>query len=52
VLVFVGPWLIAAAINMYVGVARVGYSFTEELPVFLLIFSVPAVVAIVLRWRM
>jgi hypothetical protein len=50
-LVFVGLWFVAAAVNMYVGVARAGYSFMEELPIFLLIFAVPAVVALVLRYK-
>jgi hypothetical protein len=48
-LVFIGLWFIAAAANMYVGVARAGYSFKEELPIFLLIFCVPAAVAFVLQ---
>lgn len=50
-LVFIGLWFIAAAVNMYVGVARAGYSFMEELPIFLLIFAVPAVVAVFVRYR-
>ncbi len=41
---YVALWLI-------VGVARAGYSVTEELPIFLLIFGVPAAVAILLKWR-
>lgn len=48
-LVFIGLWLVAAAANMYVGVARAGYSFKEELPIFLLIFCVPAAVAFFLQ---
>jgi len=36
---------------MWVGVAKAGYSVTEELPIFLLIFSVPAALAILLKWR-
>ena len=51
-LVFVGLWFIAAAANLYVGVARAGYSFMEELPIFLLIFGAPAVVAVLLRWKL
>jgi hypothetical protein len=50
-LLFVGLWFIAAAVNMYAGVSRAGYSFSEELPIFLLIFAVPAAVAILLRFR-
>jgi hypothetical protein len=51
-LVFIALWFIAAAVNMYVGVARAGYSFMEELPIFLLIFGVPAIVALLLRWKL
>ena len=51
-LVFVGLWFIAAAVNMYVGVARAGYSFMEELPIFLLIFAVPSIAAVLLRWKL
>ncbi len=51
-LVFIGLWFIAAAVNMYVGVARAGYSFMEELPIFLLIFAVPAIAALLLRWKL
>jgi len=51
-LVFIGLWFIAAAVNMYVGVARAGYSFMEELPIFLLIFGLPAITAAILRWKL
>lgn len=49
---YVGLWLIIAGVNMWVGVAKAGYSITEELPIFLLIFSIPAAVAILLKWKM
>jgi hypothetical protein len=48
-LVFIALWFVAAAANMYVGVARAGYSFMEELPIFLLIFAVPAATAFFLQ---
>jgi hypothetical protein len=51
-LIFIGVWFIAAAVNMYVGVTRAGYSFMEELPIFLLIFGAPAVAATVLHWKL
>ena len=50
-LLFIAVWFIATAANMYVGVARAGYSFMEELPIFLLLFGVPAIVAVVLRYK-
>ena len=51
-LVFIGLWFAAAAVNMYVGVTRAGYSFMEELPIFLLIFAAPAAVAVFLRFKL
>jgi hypothetical protein len=48
---FVALWFAVAAFNMWVGVARAGYSASEELPIFLLIFGVPALLAIVLEWK-
>ncbi len=50
-LAFVGLWFIAAAVNLYIGVAHAGYSFMEELPIFLVIFGLPAVAALIVRWK-
>ncbi len=49
--VYVALWLLIAGANMWVGVAKAGYSAAEELPIFLLIFGLPAAVAIVLKWK-
>lgn len=49
--VFIPIWLVAAGINMWIGVARVGYSVTEELPIFLLIFSLPVAAALFIQWK-
>jgi hypothetical protein len=49
--IFVALWLVATAANMYIGVTRAGYSFMEELPIFLLLFGVPAIAALLLRAR-
>ena len=49
---FVPIWLIAAAINMWVGVAKAGYSVAEEAPIFLVVFAVPAAVAILVAWSL
>jgi hypothetical protein len=49
--VFIPVWLVLAGINMWFGVARAGYSVTEELPIFLLIFSLPAVAALFIWWK-
>jgi hypothetical protein len=48
---FILAWLAIAAANLWVGVAKAGYSFSEELPIFLLIFCVPAAVAVLIRWK-
>ena len=47
---YVALWFAIAAANMWVGVARAGYSVAEELPIFALIFALPAAVAILLKW--
>jgi hypothetical protein len=49
--VFIPIWLVLAGINMWIGVARAGYSVTEELPIFLLIFSLPAAAALFIQWK-
>jgi len=36
---------------MAIGVRRAGYTVAEETPVFLVVFSVPALLALFLRWR-
>jgi hypothetical protein len=48
---FVLLWFALSAFNFWVGVAKAGYAFTDELPIFLLIFGVPAVAAILIKWR-
>jgi hypothetical protein len=48
---FVPFWLVAALINMWFGVSRAGYSVADETPIFLVIFAVPAVVALALWWK-
>ena len=49
---FVPIWLIGSAINLWVGVAKVGYSVAEEAPIFLVVFAVPAAVAILVAWSL
>jgi hypothetical protein len=48
---FIPVWLIAAVVNMWIGVAKAGYSVTEEAPILLLVFAVPAGVALLLAWH-
>lgn len=49
---FVALWFIIAGANMWVGVSKAGYSVVDELPIFLFIFGVPAVAAVLLKWRL
>jgi hypothetical protein len=48
---FIGAWLVISGVNMWVGVAKAGYSMGEELPIFLLIFGLPALAAALLKWK-
>jgi len=48
---FVVCWLGISGANLWVGVARAGYTLNEELPIFVLIFGVPTIVAVILKWR-
>ncbi len=50
--VFVAVWFVVAAANMWLGVTRAGYSLAEELPIFLLIFAVPVIVAGIVKWQL
>lgn len=43
--VYLVVWLICTGINMWIGVSQAGYSVMQELPFLLIVFSVPAVVA-------
>jgi len=46
---YIALWFVIAVANMWIGVARAGYSITEELPIFLLIFGLPAAGAILIK---
>ena len=48
---FVVLWFVAAAANMWIGVSQAGYSFQEELPIFLLIVLLPSAVAMFVKWK-
>jgi hypothetical protein len=49
---FVVFWFMVAVTNMWVGVTQAGYAASEELPIFLLIFGIPALVALAVLWRL
>lgn len=46
-----GVWLAVTGANMWIGVSKAGYSAAEELPILILLFAVPAVAALLVRWR-
>jgi len=47
----VAIWLALTSFNLWVGVSKAGYSVREELPVFLLLFGLPAAtVWLARRW--
>lgn len=48
---YVVLWFALAGVNLWVGVSKAGYTIMEELPIFLLIFGVPAAAAVVLKWK-
>jgi len=50
-LTFVVLWLGIAVFNLWVGVVKAGYTLSEEFPIFLLIFAVPTIAALLLKWR-
>jgi hypothetical protein len=49
---FILLWLVAAGINMWIGVSKAGYTVAEEAPIFLVVFAVPAAVALLLVWKL
>ena len=48
--VFIPLWFIAAGINMWVGVAKAGYSVADEAPIFLIVLAVPVAGALLTLW--
>jgi hypothetical protein len=48
---YVALWFLIAGANMWIGVAKAGYSVAEELPIFALIFVLPVAVGIILKWK-
>ena len=49
---FIPLWLVVALANLWVGVARAGYTVAEELPIFAAIFGIPAAVAALVWWKL
>ena len=51
-LAFIATWLLVTLANMWVGVSKADYAVREELPILLLVFAVPALLAGLLYWRL
>lgn len=51
IIAYVALWFVIAVANMWIGIAKAGYSFAEELPVFALIFVLPAAMGIIVKWK-
>jgi hypothetical protein len=49
---FLPVWLIATGVNLWYGVTRAGYSVKDEAPIFLLVFAVPAIMALLAWWKL
>ena len=50
-LIFIPIWFGVALVNLWISVSRAGYSVAEELPIFLVVFAIPAVVALFVWWK-
>ncbi|WP_186418626.1 hypothetical protein [Bosea sp. CS1GBMeth4] len=48
---FIPLWFAVSVINLIVGITRAGYGFLEEVPILLLVFGLPALVASLIWWR-
>ena len=49
---FLPLWFAGALINLWIGVARTGYTVMEEAPIFLVVFGVPAAIALFVGWKL
>jgi len=49
--IFLVLWALVAGGNMWVGIHDAGYSVMDELPIFLIIFLLPAAAALLVKWN-
>ena len=49
-LLFIPIWFALSLTNLWLGVSRAGYSVSEEVPVLLVVFGVPAALGFVAWW--
>ena len=47
-IIFISLWFILAGVNLYYG-TKAGYTVTEELPIFLMIFLIPSLLAFIVQ---
>lgn len=47
---FIPLWFAGALINLAIGVLRAGYTVAQEAPIFLVVFGIPAVAALLILW--
>ena len=50
--VFIPVWLAVSLVNMWIGVAKAGYTVLQELPILFVVFAVPAAVAAAAAWQL
>lgn len=48
---FIPAWLVVSIANLWVGVGYAGYSVRDELPILLVVFTVPAILAVLVIWQ-
>lgn len=49
---FIPVWLGIAAVNMWVGVTKAGYTVAQELPILLIVAGVPSAIAAIAIWQL
>jgi hypothetical protein len=49
---FIPLWLVAAGINMWIGVSKASYTVADEAPISLVVFAVPAAAALLIVWQL
>ena len=50
--IFLPVWLVAAGVNLWLGVTKAGYTLADEAPVFAVVFAIPAAVTVLVWWRL
>jgi hypothetical protein len=48
---FVPVWFAVSVANLWIGVSKAGYTLAEEIPILLVAFAVPAILAVGIAWQ-